>query len=77
MMAKEQDAARSYGIPSSTRNRIRFAAHIVVQTGLIYNAVFIVFVVLTVVAAAFNAEQLSTLLQRTENAYQTIEQAVC
>jgi hypothetical protein len=55
MMSREQGAVGRYGSSSSTRSRFRFAARIVLETGLVYNLTFIVFTALQFVPAQLTA----------------------
>jgi hypothetical protein len=75
IMSKEQDAARRYGSLDSTRNRIRFAARILIQTGLVYNAAFMLFIILAFVSA-FGTYRTFASEQFTKNTYLTIERSV-
>jgi hypothetical protein len=51
MISNEQDSVKHYEHASSTRNRVRFAARIVFETGSAYNLTFVVFSALQFIPA--------------------------
>jgi hypothetical protein len=66
MISTDQDIVGRYRCSSSTRNHIRFATRIIIETGLIYNVTFLVLITLGFVSA-----------QLTANACQMVGQSVC